>query len=268
LKRFLCWLVFLGIFASASVAAQEAASEKFERARLEFSYKNFENAARLLEELLRPEVQLAGEEEIVSAREMLGLCYFYLDRREEARREFVALLRFRPWHRLDPFLIPPPAVAFFEGVRSEPELAEELGRLMAGKKPPEEKVKVLRIEREVYLHPRWLMFLPFGAGQFENQQKLKGALFATGQGLGLVGNIVCYSLLIGLANENGRYRAEDLTLARGLQVGQYVSLGLFVLLWAAGALDANLNYSPQTPGAWREFSGAELMPGPAGGEGR
>jgi len=266
-------LLFVAIFAPASAAAQQAASEKFERARLEFSYKNFENAARLLEELLRPQVQLAGEEEIVAAREMLGLCYFYLDRRDDARREFVALLRFRPWHRLDPFLIPPPAVAFFEGVRSEPELAEELKKLMVDKKPPAEKVRVLRLERDVYMHPRWVMFLPFGAGQFENQQKLKGALFAAGQGLGLIGNIVCYSLLISLANENGRYQAEDMTLARGLQVGQYVSLGLFVLLWAAGALDANLNYSPQTLGSWREFSDAEALPGPnlaapAGGEGR
>jgi len=80
----------------------DSVSERLDRGASEFAYKNFENAAGIIEKLLYPTLQLTAEEDIVKAREMLGLCYFYLGQEDKARKEFTALLYLRPGHRLDP----------------------------------------------------------------------------------------------------------------------------------------------------------------------
>jgi len=221
-------------------AGADSISERLNRGASEFAYKNFANAAGILEKLLYPTLQLTAEEDIVTAREMLGLCYFYMGREQEARKEFTALLYLRPGHRLDPFLIPPPAVTFFDRIRNEPRIFFERDRLRRS---------------------RLIAFLPFGLGQFQNGDSLKGILLATGGGLSLTANIVCYSLLVALANDNGNYAREDLDLARGLRIGQYVSLGIFAAGWIYGAIDANIYFKPLTDPPYRKAREEEQVMG-------
>ncbi|RME20525.1 MAG: tetratricopeptide repeat protein [Deltaproteobacteria bacterium] len=249
----------------------ESPSEVLERARAEFEYKNFENAAALLETLLKPTVKLSTEQQIVEARQMLGLCYFYLGKFDEARGQFRALLYLRPDHHLDAFLVPPPAVEFFEKVRRSPDVAarlEQIRRQKQVRKEGEEKprtlVKTVRLEREVRIRSRLLAFLPFGIGQFQNRHMLKGALVAGVQAAALIANMTCYGLLVALADENGHYASSDISLARGLQVGQYVGLGVFAAAWIYGVIDANLYFEPAEVGPWKQRSSEPEQSGDKG----
>lgn len=245
----------LVLLLGGTAAHADSVSERLDRGASEFAYKNFANAAEILEKLLYPTVQLTAEDDIVRAREMLGLSYFYLGKEDKARHEFTALLYLRPAHRLDPFLIPPPAVAFFDRIRNDPAMKARLEKIekerqaalaKKNKKPPRTLVRKIYLERDRVSHSRMIAFLPFGLGQFQNGQTVKGILLATGGGLSLTANIVCYSLLVALTNENGNYAAGDVDLARGLRIGQYVSLGLFAASWIYGAIDANIYFEPLT----------------------
>ena len=238
--------------AGISPALADSVSERSERAKAEFGYKNFTNTIEILSELLYPTVQLTTEDDIAEAREMLGLSYFYIGEEKKAKREFIALLYLRPRHRLDAFLVPPPAVAFFDGIRKDPAMKSKLEKIMkereqeAKNNKPQPKTLVRRtfLQRDRIERSRLVAFLPFGIGQCQNGHTTKGVLLATGGGLSLLTNIACYSLLVALANEEGKYNEEDLDLARGLRIGQYVGLGLFAATWIYGAIDANIYFEP------------------------
>lgn len=255
-------LALLGLAAwPVFTARAESPTKLLARARAEFDYQNFENAATLLEQLLVPQVRLTTEKDIVAAREMLGLCYFYLGKQQQARQQFIELLYLRPDHRLDPFMIPPAAVTFFDSITNEPAIRAKLEQIKKSRRantkptPPRQppvRVQTLVRQRELVRRNRLVAFLPFGLGQFQNGDTLKGVLLASGGGLALVANITCYSLLVALANENGRYAPGDMQLARGLRIGQYVGLGLFAASWIYGAIDANLKFQSTVPGPWRE----------------
>ena len=111
-----------------------------------------------------------------------------------AREAFIHLLSIDPDQTLDPFLVPPPIVEFFDQVRAdaEPELAplrerkrqlqeqerlaeEARRRLLAEEHvrsgPPS---KVVVVEEHIYM----LNFLPFGVGQFQNGDTTKGIIIA------------------------------------------------------------------------------------------
>ena len=102
---------------------------------------------------------------------MLGLSEYHLGDQPAARTAFVNLLSFDPDYALDPFLVPPPIVDFFDKVKREhePELAplrerkralreqqrladEAKRRLLAEEQarngPP---TKVVRVQERIYL---------------------------------------------------------------------------------------------------------------------
>lgn len=256
-------LALLLLAAVPAVARADSVPERFDRGKAEFEHKNFGNAIGILKELLYPVVQLTSEDDIVTAREMLGLSYFYVGEKDKAREEFTLLLYLRPRHRLDPFLVPPPAVAFFDRIWNEPAMKEKLEkiekerkekeRIEAAKKkekPPKTVVRRIYLQSQEEHHSRFLTFLPFGVGQFQNGHNVKGILLASGGGLALVTNITCFSLLYGLRktwlDERGRtkYYYEDKELADALTVTGYVTFGVFMATWLYGIIDASIYFEP------------------------
>jgi len=252
------------LWALSSPALADSVAERFERGKLEFEHKNFGNAIQFLRPLLDPSVQLTSEDDIVKAYEMLGLSYFYIGQKDKARGEFTKLLYLRPRHRLDTFLIPPPAVAFFDQIWNDPEMKDKLEKIekerkaqeqaaaQQNQKPPRTVVHKIYLQRSESRHSRLWAFLPFGLGQFQNDHTTKGILLASAGGAALATNIVCYSLAVALANDNGKYSESDAELARGLRVTQYVSLGVFVATWIYGAIDANIYFEPVVSGPYQK----------------
>jgi len=253
----------LTLFLLAAVPAvtrADSVPERFDRGRAEFEHKNFGNAIGILKELLYPAVLLTSEDDIVTAREMLGLSYFYVGEKDKAREEFTLLLYLRPRHRLDPFLVPPPAVAFFDRIWNDPAMKEKLEkiekerkekeRLEAAKKkekPPKTYVRRIYMQSREEHHSRFLTFLPFGVGQFQNKHNVKGILLASSGGLALITNITCYALRYSLRKQDpitGQYGYEDTELAEALEITQFVSLGVFLATWVYGVIDASIYFEP------------------------
>jgi hypothetical protein len=160
--------------------------EAFDRGRTAFGRAEYKRAIDLLHPLLYPEVLLDSEGEVVQAHRILGVSYLFSGQSEEAKREFHKLLELRPDYRFDPLLDPQQVVDAFNAVVKEEET--EIVAIEARRKRRDQEIAA-RLQREARLHPptttivRYerhsylLNFVPFGAGQFQNNQRRKGWLF-------------------------------------------------------------------------------------------
>lgn len=250
-----------------------AAPPELKRAKDRFDFGAYADAAGILRQMLAHQPQLAPEEG-VEAQRMLGISEYQLGDRAAARAAFVNLLSYEPDYALDPFLVPPPIVEFFDAVKKEYEpvlaplrerkreladqqrLADEARRRLLAEEaaragPPQ---KIVRIEQRVYMF-NWL---PLGAGQFQNGERAKGTAIAAGQlVLGMV-NIAAIVAHNQIANDGARtcvsgqpgcsnppYTDSDRVLLGQIDAVKYASAGLFWLLYAYGVWDAHRHFVPR-----------------------
>jgi hypothetical protein len=250
-----------------------AAPPELKRAKDRFEFGAYADAAGSLRQLMAGSPSLS-EREAVDAWRMLGISEYQLGDKRAARQAFVNLLSIDPDFALDAFLVPPPIVDFFDGVKreNEPALAPlrehrrelaEQQRLADDAKRRlllEEQVrsgapsKTIRVENHVYLF-NWM---PLGAGQFQNGQRAKGTAIAAGEVvLGLV-NIATIVIHNQIADDRTRtclsgqvgcsrppYTDSDRNLLSQLDTLKYLSAGLFWALYAYGVWDAHRYYVPR-----------------------
>ncbi len=155
-----------------------------------------------------------GEEQLADLHELAGLAAFNLQRMKDAERHFSALLRLDPDRSLDPFVVPPPAVAYFDKLklqmdseldflRQERRLRQERARVEAERRERERlaaeeqrrraealarQVTVRTVEKRNFL----VNFVPFGAGQFQQGRSSLGIVFAASEGVLAVTSIIAY----------------------------------------------------------------------------
>lgn len=241
-----------------------AESDLLKTARNTFEYGNYTESVKLAENLLASH-QLSEERDLVDAYRIAGLSNFYLNRPEAARRHFVALLSVDPDYAMDPFLVPPAAVAFFDGVKRDNEallkpirerrkaMAEQeklaqqarqrlLEENLLHQMEPDRPVLVQRVE----VHTWATNFVPFGAGQFEQDRPAMGAVFAGTQLAGLATFFGCYAKIESLRDENGRFAHADVGTARNLDAAKWVGLGFFATSVGLGIADSLRTFQPTT----------------------
>jgi len=270
--NFLSAALFLATLNLTSTPSQE-----FDRGRTAFYRGEYERAVTIIYPLLYPDLRLESEADVVQAHRLLGVSYLFENKQSEARDEFRKLLELSPDYRFDPLLDPPKVVEFFNGIVREQQA--QLGDIDIRLKKREEElnrhvgqVLVRRNERHSYL----INFVPFGAGQFQNQQRRKGWAF-----LGVEAGLAAVSLGAFMANvqtygwhpvskcQDGQTSCTpamiDHTLennSRKLLDVQVVSGALFFGVAIAGIVDAVANYHAEVPlgdtyepapatGAWR-----------------
>jgi tetratricopeptide (TPR) repeat protein len=249
-----------------------AAPPDLKRAKDRFEFGAYADAAGALRRLLAGQPDLT-DDEAVDAYRMLGISEYHLGDLPQARAAFVNLLSYDPDYALDPFLVPPPIVDFFDRVKKEHEpalaplrerrrslrqqqrLADDARRRLLAEEaartgPP---TKVVRVQERLYLF-NWM---PLGAGQFQNGQKAKGTAIAAGQiALGLV-NISAIVVHNQLAEDRTRtcvsgqpgcskppYTDSDRRLLRNVEAVKYVSAAMFWALYGFGVWDAHKNFVP------------------------
>jgi len=254
------------------LALSLAAPAELKRAKDRFEFGAWAACAGTLRPFLAREPVLT-DEEAVEAWRLLGLSEYHLGDQPAARTAFVNLLSYDPDYTLDPFLVPPPIVDFFDKVKRdhEPELAplrerkralreqqrlaeEAKRRLLAEEQarngPP---TKVVRVQERIYM----LNWIPFGAGQFQNGEKSKGTAIAIGElTLGVI-NIAAIVAHGQIADDRSRmctssepncssppYTNSDRTLLKNLETVKYVSAGLFWALYGFGVWDAHRHFVP------------------------
>src|SRR5215813_2145165 len=205
---------------------------------------------------------------------LAGLAAFNLNRMEQAQRHIAAVLRIDPDFALDPFVYPPPAVAFVEKQRQA--LAPELDRIRAerraaaaaeraalAREAEEQRRQIEEMSRQVTVRTvekrSFLVnFVPFGAGQFQQGRVAAGTGFAIAESLLGITSVVAYfaygSLIdtrtISVDNrfpgaapivETGipANREDEAKVWRALKIG--AGLG-FYGVWAAGVADAIIHH--------------------------
>ncbi|MBN2361351.1 MAG: hypothetical protein JXR83_18000, partial [Deltaproteobacteria bacterium] len=233
------------------------AEEELARVRNLFAYGDCPAATDMLSELVLPG-RLVKEADLIDAHRMLGTCFFQLENRGEARREFMALLYLAPDTRLDPFLTPPAVVDFFDAIRSE--IADKLEEVRAkrererGVRKPQPMVTLA--ERTVRRHNWYGTLMPLGYPQFERGAWGWGALFATAQ---LAGAITAAASFWGSQAllRDGRIRVEydaagnlvqdGRGLYQTLRIANWSAAALTAVAYAAGVTEAIISFREETP---------------------
>jgi len=239
-------------------------AETLRQAKNNFDYGNYTSAAQMTDQLLTSR-QLDRAADQQEAYRILGLSRFFLKQTAPAQNAFLNLLALDPDYKLDPFYVPPQAIAFFESVRTdnqallqpirdrrratrEAQLQEEAARqkLLAQTKPGEAeqpKVTVVNVWRQTQ-HSPLLALLPFGTGQFQNDSlKLGWTLLAT-EGVLAGTSIFCYAWYESHRLQDGNFTSADYGnafLVRGVQIGTGAA---FFAEWAFGVGEALYHYRP------------------------
>ena len=244
------------------------------RARDRYEFGAYADAAGAAREVLTRNPGLP-EPIALEAWRLLGLAEYQLGDKPAARDAFIHLLSIDPDQTLDPFLVPPPIVEFFDKVRAdaEPELAplrerkrqlqeqerlaeEARRRLLAEEQvrsgPPS---KVVVVEEHVYM----LNFLPFGVGQFQNGDTTKGIIIAVAQVVFGAVNLGAIFAHNAIAQDSSRRCSvstptncsnppipdSDRELLNNIDIVKYVSAGLFWGTYAYGVVDSLVHYVPR-----------------------
>jgi tetratricopeptide (TPR) repeat protein len=225
--------------------------------------------SRLLErsETLRPK-------ERASARTYLAACLIAQNRLDDARQQFrQAILEDRQLEAPDPVVFPQAVIDVFVQVRSslmdalrqqqEEEFLRSTEEAAAQRKRVErERERVAELERlastetVIKKNERWMAWVPFGLGQFHNDDQVLGWVFLSTE-LVLAGTaITATSIELGLHSQaqGGRapLDAQDLTnkVRAAHQVGTAAWLALIGVA-AAGIIEANLSFQSELPAGQR-----------------
>lgn len=180
---------------------------------------------------------------------LYGLASFFLEQPADAEQAFLAYLKLDIDGRLDPALVPPEAIVFFEDVRARH--AAELRKYRPGP------------ERRRY---RALNLLP-PAGQFQNGHRAKGWVLASVGGLALATNVGTYLVLRSWCDEGtGVCKSGDESRAgpaRSLRTVNTTAGVLFLGAMVYGVYDGFRHYRPNPARPPR--ASLQVVPGPHGG---
>ncbi len=245
-------MVYLGVLATA-LFAQTAAPQAntpaqvedlLRRAKNEYAYGNYDQAAEQLKGLLYP-MRLTTDEQVIEARKLLGLSHYLRGDKEEAQEEFGKLLYLSPDYELDPYSIAPPVIELFESVRKklQPSL-DAIRQRKSDEKLGEATALGMRrvIENTVVERSDIATLLPFGAGQFQNGDVGWGVAFAVSELALLTANIGAFlwaNSITPRADQPAKRRFKD-----ALVVTQYGAAALFGVTWSIGVVQARLRFVP------------------------
>lgn len=279
-------LLLLSVLAFAAAPPKGAGpGALFKSAIEDFEFGEHAVAAEKLRKLLEPPL-LENKEDVIVARQYLGACYHLLDDKEKAKAQFSMLLALDPQHKLDPEVFSPALVEFFEQVRTETGLGlagrtqnegtRARERPVKGAAPGSESVRTeLDPGQGRARPPLALAFVPFGVGQFNNRQPVRGALFAAGE-IGLFATAAATFVMFNnlkLPDEQRDQRCvpsaacfknkDDADRASTLQTLYLVSFWSGLALAAIGVAEALISYPGEVgiDGASGPSSGARPRAG-------
>ncbi|MGD8318450.1 MAG: hypothetical protein PVH76_11925 [Myxococcales bacterium] len=256
-------LVVVLATAFALPAAADELSD-FESARRDYENQSYTKAAKELESLVGGAVPRARNTVVrLEARKYLGATYLFLGEQDAAREQFRLLLEEDPEYEIDPVAFPEAVVQTFDEVQSKvrAELAEKKAREEARKQQQraeeleglirqQQRNQVLEelaaTETVEKVNSRWIAALPFGIGQFQNEDRRLGIMFATTQSVFLVASIATFIGHNSLRDENPAPDsiARAQRVERALRIGNWASVGAFVGFAVAGVAEAQARFKP------------------------
>jgi tetratricopeptide (TPR) repeat protein len=256
-------LVFVLMAAFALPVAADELSD-FESARRNYDKQNYAKAARGLESLVGGVVPRATNPVVrLESRKYLGATYLFLGKKEAAREQFRSLLEEDPGYDIDPVAFPEAVVQTFqevqkevaaerarkdalEAVRRKRERSDEVEELIRQQERIRALEELAAVETVEKVNSRWIAALPFGIGQFQNQDRPLGIMFAVTQSAFLVASIATFIGHNSLRDENPAPSEIERArrVERALRIGNWVSVGAFLSFAVAGVIEAEVRFKP------------------------
>ncbi len=256
-------LVFVLMAAFALPVAADELSD-FDSARRQYEKQNYAKAARGLESLVGGVVPRATNSVVrLEARKYLGATYLFLRKKEAAREQFRALLEEDPDYDIDAVAFPEAVVRTFQEVQREVAVErarkEALEAARRQRKRSHEVEKLIRQQQRIEtleelaaaetvekVNSRWIAALPFGIGQFQNEDRKLGIMFAVTETAFLAASIATFIGHNSLRDENPAPDEVDRArrVERALRIGNWASAGAFLSFAVAGVIEAEVRFKP------------------------
>lgn len=232
-------LLLLPLVADAD-APPETTEETVERAQQAVEQADFDRLVPLLEQKVTDGTDDARAHLLYG----LGLIYEARDEEDdtlarEADDHLAKALEIDPELDVDPLLYPPRFIARLDSIRDDTPASSDPGDAL---RDP----TIFYFERRIKERSRLPLYLPGGIGQFYNETPFRGVTFAAIQSLGLAIHIGGYWFIESLRNDAGHLPADQVDRARDARRLQYVGLGMLLGGWIIGAVEAHLNFEPET----------------------
>jgi len=252
----LCGLILL-------LGRSVAAHPDLDRAKNQYIAQNYAKVIQLVRPLVEPRSVLATEDEEAKAYELLGLSYWWLKKYKASEAAFLVLLSMRPRHRLNPAIHPAKLIRFFAWMRKRikrkplkihrRQLKElRLCRTNLGKAHRRlARTRKRCVHKVVIKRHLWPNFLPFGIGQFNNGDRIKGWIFFSTELALLLANAGSYIMAETSWVRNGpngtvRNDATSIKRARTVQILEITTGSLLASLAIAGIIEALVMYKGTT----------------------
>jgi tetratricopeptide (TPR) repeat protein len=256
-------LIFLLMAAFALPVAADELSD-FESARRSYDEQSYAKAARGLESLVGGVVPRAANPVVrLEARKYLGATYLFLGKKDAAREQFRLLLEEDPDYDIDPVAFPEAVVQTFQEVqkgvsverarrdalelaRRKRERSEEVEDLIRQQQRIEALEKLASEQTIEKVNSRWIAAIPFGAGQFQNENRKLGIMFATTESAFLAASIATFIGHNSLRDENPGPNEIDRArrVEKALRIGNWVSVGALLSFAIAGVVEAEVRFRP------------------------
>jgi hypothetical protein len=229
--------VVIAVLAIAGVARAQPATPVLREANDAAIAGDWDKVARLVQPIADGSYTTA---DLAEAHRLAGLAAFFQHREQAAEAHFLLYLRLDLDARLDPALVPPEAITFFEDVRTRH--GAELRALRP--RPKTRRYFVLEL------------LPPFG--QIQNGQSTKAWLIGGGLVAAAAANVTSYALLKSWCSELDKTCGSHTHSAETMQAINVVSGLLLIATYAFGVYDGVVVYRQQRPVPY-------LLPAPGGG---
>jgi hypothetical protein len=196
--------------------------------------------------LLYPDEKLAQPIDLVEAHVILGASDFETGHRAEAKIEFEKALQIQPEKTLTDMLFSEGAIRLFDETKLD--LQARAARDTELHRIAEERERIRKYRESLVVVERRsfsVNFVPFGAGQFQNKQPVRGILFAAGEGITGGISVGIFLYLAGKYGFNATVPPLETPGARQLQQVEIGAGVAFYALYAWGVVDALLHYKPR-----------------------
>ncbi len=260
-------LAFAITFAGSARADEQSDLDKV---RASYLSRQYDDAEVRLRTMLDPNGGTLHDAPLVTqARMYLAAVLLAKGKPDQASTALERLLLDDPQFEPDPLSFPTQAIDLFIDTRARlreklNQQAQERARFQAALKAHEEELKRREAERVAALekmateetvttnHSRWVGFVPFGTGQFQNGKTSLGWVFLATESALLLGAAITVPIyLVDLQSRSDAYRAGD-TFAAQEYINRaysvfYANLALnaaFAATAVIGVIEAEVNYVP------------------------
>ena len=231
-----------------------------ERAKNSYDAGRYEEGVERFRALLEnDEVVIENPEELLRARAYYAACLIAVGKVSEADRQLELVLRDHPAWRPDPVIFPGRLVDRFTAVRLRIQADLEAQALAEQRAQEEARLRqaeyirslenLAREEVVIERRSRFVATLPFGVGQFQNDQPVLGTTFLVGQGIAAGVSLASLFAYHAKAAEASRAKESDRAAfnedLRNLRMQTNVSLAVFAGLAVGGILHAHLTFEPE-----------------------